>query len=169
MLWFFLWNAHLILPKSTTSGFLAFLSNFWPKNVQKCQKTGSCRFGCYQMWLFTKITKSWLFDCFFLRFWAIFGKTTSGSSPKCDIFNLWAVHVWYLINKSYKTYYNFCYSICCNEPISSSFLLNQLLWHTNGLFQLNLGHIPYTFYHHIWREICNSKRFLFYHNDFQYL
>ena len=36
----FLWNPHLYLvaPKSTTSGFLAFLTNFWPKIARKCQK-----------------------------------------------------------------------------------------------------------------------------------
>ena len=44
----------------------------------------------------TKITKSWLLYCYFLRFWAVFGKTTSGSSPKQDNLNIWAVHVWLL-------------------------------------------------------------------------
>ena len=42
---------------------------------------------------FTKITKSWLFYCYFWRFWAIFGQTTSGSSPKCDILEVWQKHV----------------------------------------------------------------------------
>ena len=64
------------------------------KNCLKTPKTGSCGFWPYQMWLFTKIAKSGLFDCYFWRFWAIFGKTTSGSSPKQDILDLWPKHVW---------------------------------------------------------------------------
>ena len=85
----FLWNPHLVVLKSTTSGFLRFWAIF-ARNCLKTPKTGSCGFRCYQMWLITKITKSWLFDW---HFWAIFGKTTSGSSPKQDNLNLWAVHV----------------------------------------------------------------------------
>ena len=42
---------------------------------------------------FTKITKSWLFYCYFWRFWEIFGQATSGSSPKCDILEVWQKHV----------------------------------------------------------------------------
>ena len=70
-----------------------FLSKFWPKIAQKRQKTRSCWFWHYQMWFFTKISKSWLFYWHFWHFWAMFGKTTSGSLPKCDIFNPWAVYV----------------------------------------------------------------------------
>ena len=43
---------------------------------------------------FTKIAKSSLFDCYFWHFQAIFGKTTSSSSPKQDILDLWQKHVW---------------------------------------------------------------------------
>ena len=46
---------------------------------------------------FTKIAKSLLFHYYIWRFWAIFGKTTSVSSPKLDILDLWQKHVWYHI------------------------------------------------------------------------
>ena len=56
-IWLFLWNPHLVAPKSATSVFLAFFSIFWPKIAQKCQKTGSCRFQWYQMWISQKSPK----------------------------------------------------------------------------------------------------------------
>ena len=32
-IWQFLWNPHLVVPKPATSGFLAFLSNFWQNYI----------------------------------------------------------------------------------------------------------------------------------------
>ena len=92
-IWPFLWKVTSGSAEIQNFRFWAFLSNVWPKIVQKCQKTGSCGFQQYQMWLSTKMAQYWLFYCGFWHFWAIFGKTTSDSSPKQDIINLWAVHV----------------------------------------------------------------------------
>merc|ERR1712150_262746 len=41
---------------------------FLAKNCSKTPKNGSGRFQCYQMWIFTKIVKYSLFDCYFLCF-----------------------------------------------------------------------------------------------------
>ena len=86
-IWPFLWNPHLVAPKSTTSGFLALFGVFEQFLANNCSKTSKKR----KLWIsalpdvnFTKITKTSLFCCYFWSFWAIFGKTTSGSSPKQD-------------------------------------------------------------------------------------
>ena len=84
-IWRFLWNPHLVALKSSTSS----------SHTNRNYRTGSQQLWHYQKWLFTKISKIALFDCYFWHFWAIFGKTTSGSSPKQDNLNLWAVHVWF--------------------------------------------------------------------------
>ena len=76
--------------KFTTFGIF---EQFLATHCSKMPKTGSFGFQHYQMWLFTKMAKYWLFYCGFWHFSAIFNKTTSGSSPKYEIFNPWAVHV----------------------------------------------------------------------------
>ena len=82
---------------------------------EKPPKSGSSGFGRYQMWLFTINLQILTILQFFFHFCVIFGKTTSGSSPKCDIFNPWAVHVWTpdtptlkkTLNISHYPFYNF--------------------------------------------------------------
>ena len=93
MIWLFLWNPHLVVLKSATSGFLAFLRYFWPKIAQKRQKPEVGDFDATRSGFSQKSPNLVYLTVFFWRFWAIFGKTISGSSPKCDIFNPWAEHV----------------------------------------------------------------------------
>ena len=84
--------------------FLPNLQNvtFWratrcglAKNCSKTLKNGS--YGFRRQALpdvdFTKMAKSSLFYCWFWRFWAFFGQTTSGSSPKQNNTDLWQKHV----------------------------------------------------------------------------
>ena len=52
--------------------------------ISICRRTGSC--GA------TRCGHG--FHCYIWHFWAIFGRTTSGSSPKQDILDLWQKHVW---------------------------------------------------------------------------
>ena len=56
-----------------------------PKIAQKRQKSGSCRFRRYQMWISQKWSNLDYFTGIFGTFDQFLCKTTSGSSPKQDI------------------------------------------------------------------------------------
>ena len=106
-MWQFLWYPHLVTLKSTTKlPFFVVFEQFLAENCSKTPKIGSRRFWCYQNWPFTKIAKSWLFDCFFWRSLANFGKTTSGSSPKQDNLTRWLKQVWLPLTTWYESIIN---------------------------------------------------------------
>ena len=89
-----LWNPHLVAPKSATSVFLAFLS--------KTPKSGSRWFDATRCGSSQKSPNPDYLKDFFGVFEQFFGKTTSGSWPKQDIFNPWVMHVcsWYSPKKT---------------------------------------------------------------------
>ena len=66
--------------------FLAFLNNFWPQIAQKCQKPEVVDFSTTRC----GFSQKWPNLDYFTR---EFGKTTSGSSPKQDILEVWQKHV----------------------------------------------------------------------------
>ena len=78
----FLWKATSGSAGIHNFQFLAFLSNFWPKIVY-------LYISALPDVDFTKIAISWLFYCWFWRFWAIIGKYTTGSSSKQDNLKVW--------------------------------------------------------------------------------
>ena len=93
--------------RATRSGFaknfsktpkLSQIVKFWWFLAKNCSKTPKNWKLCISVLPdvdFTKNAKYSLFNCYIWRFWAIFGKTTSGSSPKQDILDLWQKHVWF--------------------------------------------------------------------------
>ena len=87
----------------------------------------------YQIWLFTKITKSSLFHCYFWHFWAIFGKPHLVALPKHDNFNLLAVHVWeYTTLLASKAKINFFSNMLTIEQLEKKIIkenINFSLWH----------------------------------------
>ena len=85
-IWQFLWNPHLVAPESATSDFWRLLTIYGQKNFKNAKIP--------EVVDFTKISKYSLFACYIWRFSAIFGKTTSGSSPKQDILDRWQKHIW---------------------------------------------------------------------------
>ena len=84
-IWLFLWKS---TSGSTKIADFQFLSNFWPIIAQKRQKKQKWPILVLPDVDSTKIAKSSLFDYYFWHFWAIFGKTTSGCSPKQDYLDL---------------------------------------------------------------------------------
>ena len=98
-IWLILWNPHLVALKSTTSGFLAFLSNFWPKIAQKHQKPEVSDYDAISCGISQKspnleyltVSLAFLSNFWQNHIWY------SGTLQKCDIFNPWAVHVWSMI------------------------------------------------------------------------
>ena len=97
-IWWFLWNPHLITPKSATPDFWRFWAIFGQNHIisdssPKFRQLEVGNFGATRCGFSLKFLNLDYLTVFW-RFWAIFGKTTSCSSPKCDIFNPWEVIVW---------------------------------------------------------------------------